>query len=55
MSKVKTRKKPVSTGKKIAYIALAVALVIGIAYGAYYLVHYYFYDEYKQYLSLIHI
>ena len=49
--KQKKAKKPISLGRKIVYAALLVALVIGLIYGAYYLIHYYFYDEYKNYLS----
>lgn len=49
--KEKKAKKPISLGKKIVCAVLLVALVIGIAYGAYYLIHYYFYDEYKNFLS----
>lgn len=49
--KEKKAKKPVSLGRKIAYAVLLLALVIGMIYAAFYLIHYYFYDEYKQYLS----
>lgn len=47
----KKRKKPVTLGKKIVFALLAVALFIGLIYGSYYLIHYYFYDEYKNFLS----
>lgn len=47
----KKMKQPLTFGKKVLYVILAVALVLALAYAAYYLVHYYFYDAYKQYLS----
>lgn len=50
MGEKKTRK-PVSTGRKIVYAVLIAVLVIGLIYGTYYLIHYYFYDEYKDLLS----
>ena len=50
MSKKKA-KKPVSTGRKIVYAVLIVALVAALIYGVYYLFHYYLYDEYKDALS----
>ncbi len=49
--KAKKAKKPVSLGRKIVYAVLLLALVIGLIYGSYYLIHYYFYDEYKDFLS----
>lgn len=49
--KDKKRKKPMSLGKKIVLAVLLAALLIGAAYGTYYLIHYYFYDDYKAYLS----
>lgn len=47
----KKMKKQLSFGRKLLYAALAVALVAVMIYVAYFLIHYYFYDEYKQYLS----
>lgn len=47
----KKKKNRLTLGKKIFLAVLALALLIGLIYGAYYLIHYYFYDEYKNYLS----
>lgn len=49
--KEKKAKKPISLGRKIVYAVLLLALVIGLIYGAYYLIHYHFYDDYKNFLS----
>lgn len=49
--KQKKKKAPMTLGKKITLVVLLVALLAGIAYGAYYLIHYYFFDAYKQYVS----
>lgn len=47
------KKKANSTvmGKKILLAVVVVALVIGISYLAYYLIHFTFYDDYKQYID----
>lgn len=42
--------KKISVTKKIVFSCLIVAAVIGFSYLAYYLVHYTFYDDYKQYM-----
>lgn len=42
--------KKISVSKKIVFSCLIVAAVIGFSYLAYYLVHYTFYDDYKQYM-----
>ena len=47
----KKRKKPLSLGKKLTIALLIVALICAAAYGAYYLLHYHFYDDYKSFLS----
>ena len=44
-------KRPLSTGRKILYILLAAAAVIGLCYLAYYLTRFTFFNEYRQYLS----
>lgn len=44
-------KRPLSTGKKLFYILLVVAIVAALCYLAYYLLHFTFYREYEQYLS----
>lgn len=44
-------KKPITFGRKILYVLLSVALVAALIYAAYYLVHFVFYDEYKQFLT----
>lgn len=44
-------KRPLSTGRKILYILLAIAAVVGLCYLAYYLTHFTFFNEYRQYLS----
>lgn len=48
---MKKAKKELSFGKKLLLAVLAVALVIGLAYLSFYLTHYTFYNDYKQYLS----
>ena len=48
---MKKTKKPLSTGKKLLIVLVLLALVIGIAYLGYYLVHFSFYNEYRQYLK----
>lgn len=47
----KKMKKQLTLGRKIVYTILIVALLAAAVYGTYYLLHYYFYDAYKQYLS----
>lgn len=49
--KQKKKKAPMMLGKKLFLAVLCLALLIGLIYGAYYLIHYYFYDEYKDYVS----
>ena len=49
--KEKKKKAPMTLGKKITLVVLLLALLAGIAYSAYYLIHYYFFDAYKQYVS----
>ncbi len=44
-------KKPLTLGKKLLYTLLALVLVAALVYVAFYLIRYYFYDDYKQYLS----
>ncbi len=44
-------RQPMSLAKKIALCVLGIALVIGIIYLSYYLIHYVFYDRYKDYLT----
>jgi len=43
-------KKPLSTGKKLLIALIVLALVIGAAYLGYYLIHFSFYNEYRQYV-----
>lgn len=47
---MKKTKKPLSTGKKLLILLILLALVIGIVYLGYYLLHFSFYNEYRQYL-----
>ena len=49
--KEKKEKKPMSFGKKLLYLIVAIAAVIGLGYLTYYLIHYTFYNQYKQHLS----
>ena len=49
--KQKKKKAPMSLGKKIALVLFLLALLAGAIYGTYFLIHYYFYDEYQQYVS----
>ena len=53
MSKVKKNKikRPMSLTKRILLIILAIAAVAGGCYLGYYLVHYTFYDRYKDFLT----
>lgn len=48
---MKKAKKQLPLGKKLLLVLIAVALVVGIAYLAYYLVRFTFYNEYRQHLS----
>ena len=48
---MKKTKRPLTVGKKILYILLTAAVVAGLCYLAYYLIHFTFYDRYQQYLS----
>jgi len=48
---MKKTKKPMSTGKKLLVALIALGLVIGAVYLGYYLIHYSFYNEYRQYLT----
>jgi len=48
---VKKTKKPLTTGKKLLIALVILALVIGIAYLAYYLLHFSFYNEYRAFLT----
>ncbi len=43
-------KKPLSTGKKLLIALIVLALVFGAAYLGYYLIHFSFYNEYRQYV-----
>lgn len=47
----KKMKRQLTFGKKLLYAFLALLLVAVLIYAAYYLVHYRFYDAYKQFLS----
>lgn len=47
----KKMKKQLTLGRKILYVALALALIVALIYGAYYLLHYHFYDAYMQYIG----
>ena len=47
----KKMKKQLTLGRKIVYVLLVAALLAALVYGAYYLLHYHFYDAYKQYLG----
>ncbi len=49
--KEKKEKKPMSFGKKLFFLILGVAAVIGLIYLAYYLINFTFYNEYKKYVS----
>ena len=51
MKKKRKEKMPLSLGRKIVYSLLAVAVVAGLSYLAYYLTHYTFYREYENYLT----
>ena len=44
-------KRPLSTGRKLLYIAIAMAAIIGLCYLTYYLLRFTFFDKYTQYLS----
>ena len=44
-------KKPLSTGRKLLYLALAAAAIVGLCYLAYYLLRFTWFDRYTQYLS----
>lgn len=44
------RKRPMSLGKKLFLMFLAVALVVGACYLSYYLVRFTFYNDYRQYV-----
>lgn len=44
-------KRPLSTGRKILYLAIAAAAIVGLCYLAYYLIRFTSYDKYTQYLS----
>lgn len=44
-------KKPLSTGRKILYLLIAAAAIIGMCYLAYYLIRFTYYDRYTQYLT----
>ena len=48
---MKKTKRPLSTGKKLLYLALAAAAVAGLCYLCYYLFRFTWYDAYKRYLS----
>lgn len=47
----KKMKRELTFGRKLLYVLLAVALVAVLIYAAYYLIHFYFYDAYEQFLS----
>lgn len=51
MKKKRKEKMPLSLGRKVVYSLLAVAVVAGLSYLAYYLTHYTFYREYENYLT----
>ena len=51
MKKKKKEKAPLSLGRKLVYALVTVAVVCGLSYLAYYLVHYTFYREYENYLT----
>ena len=44
-------RKPLSTGRKLLYLALAAAAIVGLCYLAYYLLRFTWFDRYTQYLS----
>ena len=48
---MKKTKKPLSTGKKLLILLVLLALVVGIIYLGYYLLHFTFYDEYLRFLT----
>lgn len=48
---MKRTKKPLTVGRKIAYILLACALVCALTYLTYFLIHYTYFNEYRSYLS----
>ncbi len=47
----KKTKRPLTLGKKLLRTGLIAVLIAAAAYIAFYLTYYYFYDDYKQYLS----
>ncbi len=49
--KEKKVKKQLTLGKKLLYTLLIAVFVVAAAYAAFYMVHYYFYDDYEQFLS----
>lgn len=49
--KKKKEKRPMSLTKRVVLTILGAALVIGIIYFAYYIIHYTTYDKYKDYLT----
>lgn len=48
---MKRTRRPLSTGKKLLYLALAAAMLAGLCYLFYYLFRFTWFDDYKQYLS----
>lgn len=48
---MKKTRKPLSTGKKLLILLLLLALVIGVIYLGYYLLHFSFYNEYRRFLT----
>lgn len=48
---MKKAKKPISLGKKLLLVLIALAVLAGVIYLTYYLLRFTFYDAYKQYLS----
>lgn len=48
---MKKTRRPLSTGRKLSYLALIAAAIVGLCYLSWYLLRYTFYDSYTQYLS----
>ena len=48
---MKRTRKPLSIGRKLLYLALAAAVIVGLCYLAYYLLRFTYYDNYTQYLT----
>ena len=48
-------RKPLSTGRKLLYLALAAAAIVGLCYLAYYLLRFTWFDRYTQSVSYTHL